>query len=103
MFLAFGDTWKRTKKFLDLPPKVDITGPTCLDVLTSKRNARVLTCHECLVGVCGDCTIKQFETNRGVMICRKCRHSVGTPKSAYEVAGVAEVTRRFLACGFKYR
>ena len=100
MFLAFGDTWKHTKKFLDLPPQVDITCPICLDVLTCKSSARVLTCHECLVGVCGDCTIKQFVANRGVMVCCNCRNSIGTPMPSYQVAGLAETMRRGLACGF---
>jgi ribosomal protein L37AE/L43A len=101
IFLVFGDTWKRTQKFLDLPPQADITCPICLDVLIHKRGARVLTCHECLIGVCGDCTLQQFVVTRGVMICRNCRHSVGEPKPAYQVAGMVEVMRRGLACGFK--
>ena len=103
MFLAIGDTWKRTQKFLDLPAQADITCPICFDVLTSKKNSRALTCHECLSCVCGDCTIKQFIANRGVMICCICRHSVGSPKPAYQVAGMAELMRKGLACGFKYR
>jgi hypothetical protein len=40
MFLAYGDTWKRTKKFIDLPPQVDITCPICLDVLTHESSSR---------------------------------------------------------------
>ena len=79
MFLAYGDTWKRVNKFLDLPPQVDITGPMCLDDLTPESGSRVLTSHGCFAGVCGGCTIKQFVVDRGVMVCCNLRHSIGTP------------------------
>jgi hypothetical protein len=79
MFLDYGDTWKRVNKFLDLPPQVDITGPSCLDGLTLESGSRVLTSRECCAGVCGGCTIKQFVADRGVMVCCICRHSIGTP------------------------
>jgi hypothetical protein len=101
MFLAFGDTWKRTQKFLDLPSDADITCPICFENLSFKNNAKILTCHECLVGVCGDCTIQQFIANRGVMVCCQCRHSVGEPKPFYQVAGMVEIMRRGLACNFR--
>jgi hypothetical protein len=101
MFLAFGDTWKRTHKFLDLPLQADLTCPICLEELTHKKNANSLTCHECLIGVCGDCTIKQFIVNRGVMVCCNCRHSISEPKPAYQVAGMAEAMLRGLTCGFR--
>ena len=100
MFLAMGDTWKRTQKFLDLPDDADITCPICFENLSFKNNAKILTCHECLVGGCGACTFKQFVANRGVMVCCNCRHSIGTPMPAYQVAGLAETMRRGLSCDF---
>ena len=101
MFLAIGDTWKKTQKCLDLPAQAEITCPICFDVLSSKTNSAALTCHECLASVCGDCTIKQFIVNQGVMICCSCRHTIGLPKPDYQVLGMVEVMRQGLACGLK--
>ena len=99
MFLAYGDTWKRFHTFFDFKPEDVVNCRICSEVLTKERNDTGLTCHECMLGVCGDCTIKQLVANSGVMVCCNCRHSVGTRMPSYEVAKVAYVMRYKLAYG----
>ena len=71
----------------------------CLEELSYKDSDQVLCCHECAVGVCGDCTVKQVVANSGVLVCCQCRHSIGTRMPAYQVAKIADRMRFGMACG----
>ena len=98
MFLAYGDTWKHVLKYLNSECPDSISCPICLEEL-NKHGETVLTCHECMVGVCRGCTIKQVVAKSGVMVCCNCRYSIGTRMPTYLVHRVAQSMRLKLALG----
>jgi hypothetical protein len=96
MFLAYGDTWKHVLKFLNYECPKSITWPICLEEL-HKDGDTMLRCHECLVGVCGGCTVKQFIADSGLFVCCNCRHTIGEIMRMYVVNQLAEKMRLRLA------
>ena len=99
MFVAYGDTRKRVQKLLDFAPQDYMTCPICLEEVTKERGDTVLTCHGCMVGVCGECTVKQLVANSGVMVCCNCRHTIGTRMPMHVVNQVAQKMLYKLAYG----
>ena len=83
------DTWKHVLKYLNFECPDSITCTICLEEL-NKHGEKVLTCHECMVGVCGGCTVKQLVANSGVTACCNCRHTIGTRMPMYVVNQVAQ-------------
>jgi hypothetical protein len=98
MFLAYGDTWKHVLKFLNYECPKSITCPICLEE-QNEDSGTILRCHECLVAVCGGCTVKQFIANSGLMICCTCRHTIGERMPMYLVNQIAEKMLLKLASG----
>jgi hypothetical protein len=99
MFLAYGDTWTHVNTFLNFERPDAITCPICLEELSAEKGGTVLTCHECMFGVCGGCTVKQFVANSGVMVCCNCSHTFGTRMPMYVVNQVAQTMLLRLASG----
>ena len=85
-----GDTWIRVQKFWEFKPEDSITCPICFEELSKERGDTVLTCHECLICVCGECTVKQFVATSGVMVRCNCRHTIGTRMPMHVVNQVAQ-------------
>jgi hypothetical protein len=98
MFLAYGDTWQRVLKSLNYECPKCITCPICLEEL-NEDSGTILRWHECLVGVCGGCTVKQFLATSGLMVCCNCRHTVGEIMPMHVVNQVAEKMLLRLASG----
>jgi hypothetical protein len=94
LMLSYGVTWKRVRDELALDPDRNILCPLCLDDLYPVGAQRAHSiCHECGVGVCGDCIINRFIDNGGVMVCCRCKFSIGTPAPAYLLQKKAEELR----------
>ena len=81
------------RKFLDVVPDSVITCPICLEEINYKSSKRVKGCPICCAIVCGECSIKQFVANQGIVVCCTCRHSVGNRMPAYLVKETAEFLR----------
>jgi hypothetical protein len=94
LMLSYSDTWKRVSEELALNPDRNILCPLCLDDLYHVGAQRAHSiCHDCGVGVCGDCIIKRLVDNSGVMVCCRCKFSIGTPAPAHLVQKRAEEMR----------
>ena len=93
IMLHIGDKWKRVKKFLEVNHNNVYTWPICLDEWNYNTGKRIISCPECNVTVCADCSINQFIANQGVVVCCNCRHTVGTHIPAYLVKEAARLIR----------
>jgi hypothetical protein len=98
LMLSYGDTWKRVRDELALDPDRNILCPLCLDDLYPVGVQRAHSvCNECGVGVCGDCIIKRFIDNSGVMVCCRCKLSIGTTSPDSTVQSNAVEMRGYYA------
>ena len=96
VMLSIGDTWKYVRKELALETDKNILCALCLDDLYPFDVQRPHSiCHECGVGVCGDCIVKRFIDNSGVLVCCRCKLSSGTPMPAYIVKKKAQEMRAY--------
>ena len=69
----------------------EFTCPICME---SKGNGgTILTCNECLKGVCAECTITLFIRNEGLMKCPHCRYTLGQTLPPWMVEDAAREMR----------
>ena len=78
LILEIGDKWRRVRKFLDIIPGRVINCPICLEDVEYNHNKHIVGCPGCNVVVCADCSIKQFISNHGIVVCCNCRYKVGS-------------------------
>ena len=56
---------------------------------SKSKGGTILTCNECLKGVCAECTITLFIKNEGLMKCPHCRYTIGQRMPPWIVKGAA--------------
>ena len=98
LMLSPGDTWKYVREELALDPDRNILCALCLEDLYPFDVQRPHSiCHECGAGVCGDCIVKRFVDNSGLLVCCRCKLSLGTPMPASIVEEKAERMRAYFS------
>ena len=60
---------------------------------SKSKGGTILTCNECLKGVCAECTITLFIKNEGLMKCPHCRYTIGQRMPPCMVEGAAREMR----------